>query len=81
MKVTVQYFSRLREVAGHSQREVELADGAAIADLLQTLYLECPALQKWDPHLLLAVGLEFVSREQRLRDRDVVSLMPPVQGG
>jgi molybdopterin converting factor small subunit len=35
----------------------------------------------WNKYLLIAVGTEYVSRDYRLRPNDLVSLMPPVQGG
>ncbi len=38
-------------------------------------------MQGWDQTLLLAVGLEFVGREQELHDGETLSVMPPVQGG
>ena len=75
----MQYFSQLRELGGPLSIEVE--PGATIQDLLQQLFLTCPALTDWNKHLLIAAGYEWVSREYIIRDADVISLMPPVQGG
>lgn len=81
MKVEVQFFSRLRDLAGVSRIEQELPDGATIRELLETLYGAFPRLREWDAHILTAVGLEYTGREQALREGDSVSVMPPVQGG
>jgi molybdopterin converting factor small subunit len=54
---------------------------ATLTDLLAHLYVSYPKLEGWDTHLLLAVGLEYAERTQKLHAQDVVSVMPPVQGG
>jgi molybdopterin synthase catalytic subunit/molybdopterin converting factor small subunit len=81
MKITVQYFSYLRELTGTSEQIVNLPDNTSVGDLLATLYRQHGRLGETDRSLLIAVGVEFAARDTILRDRDVVSLMPPVQGG
>jgi molybdopterin converting factor small subunit len=81
MKVHVQFFSRLRELAGVSEMELALPNGATAADLLELLYLRTPALRDWDKSILIAAGVEFVGRDYVLRPDDQISIMPPVQGG
>lgn len=81
MKIDVQFFSRLRDLAGGSHRALDLPAGATVADLLAHLYAEHPKMQGWDKMLLVAVGLEFAERSQELHEGDEVSVMPPVQGG
>lgn len=81
MKVEVQFFSRLRDLAGAAQIERELPDGQTMGDLLESLYGSFPGLREWDGCILTAVGLEYAGREQALREGDRVSVMPPVQGG
>ena len=81
MKIEVQFFSRLRDLAGGSRLELDLPGGATVGDALARVYADHPAMRPWDAHLLLAVGLEFARREQALREGDQVSIMPPVQGG
>jgi molybdopterin converting factor small subunit len=81
MKVHVQFFSRLRDLAGRSEMDLEIpADGTA-ADLLDLLYSQTPALREWDKSILLASGVEFVGRGYVLKPDDEISIMPPVQGG
>jgi molybdopterin converting factor small subunit len=79
MLVQIQYFSRLRDLNGMAKTEV--GDEASIEELLNQLYASVPGLKAWDKHLVIAVGTEYVSREHRLAANDLVSLMPPVQGG
>jgi molybdopterin converting factor small subunit len=81
MKVHVQFFSRLRDLAGISETEIELPAGSTPADLLESLYLRTPALRDWDKSVLVAAGVEFVGRDYVLQAGDRISIMPPVQGG
>ena len=81
MKVHVQFFSRLRELAGVSEMELELSSGATAADLLELTYARAPALRDWDKSILIAAGVEFVGRDYLLQPDDRMSIMPPVQGG
>ena len=81
MRVRVQFFSHLRDLASASEIEVDLPEGATVSDLLQKLYLQKPALASADKTILTAAGLEFVERGYRLTSGEEVSIMPPVQGG
>jgi molybdopterin converting factor small subunit len=81
MKLHVQFFSRLRELAEVSEMELEVADGTRISDLLELLYSRAPALRDWDKSILVAAGVEFVGRDYVLKQDEQISIMPPVQGG
>jgi len=81
MKVRVQFFSRLRDLAGVSETEMEIPDKTTIADLLGLVYSRTPALREWDNSILVAAGVEFVRRDYVLQPHDDISIMPPVQGG
>lgn len=81
MKITVQVFGFLRSVVGQNELVLELPEGANVADALAQLYGRIPRLQDADKTVLAAVGVEFAKREDALRDGDVLSLMPPLQGG
>ena len=81
VKIEVQFFSRLRDLAGTSRLDLELPAGATVADALARLFTFHPALRPWDAHLLLAVGLDFASRDRELHAGESLSVMPPVQGG
>jgi molybdopterin converting factor small subunit len=81
MKVHVQFYSRLRDLAGLSETEIEVPEGTKAAELLETLYSRTPALRDWDKSILVASGVEFVGRDYLLQPNDDISVMPPVQGG
>ena len=81
MKVRVQFFSRLRDLAGVSEMELEVPEGTKVSGLLEMLYSRTPALRDWDKSILAASGVEFVGRDYVLKRDDQISIMPPVQGG
>jgi len=81
MNVHVQFFSRLRELAGVSEMELEVSETTRVAELLDALYSRTPALRDWDKSILVAAGVEFVGRDYILQSDDQISIMPPVQGG
>ena len=81
MKVRVQFFSRLRDLAGASEMELEIPVRTTAADLLEIVYARTPVLREWDKSILIASGLEFVGRDYVLKSNDEISIMPPVQGG
>ena len=73
MTVVVRLFAGLRERAGWSQRELDVA---SVAEVWQALELGD------EPEgLLYAVNREYADRGQKLHDGDEVALIPPVSGG
>ena len=75
MKVTVRLFAGLRERAGWSEREVDVAR-ATVGDVWAELELgDEPA------GLLYAVNHEYAERDRDLAEGDEVALIPPVSGG
>ncbi len=81
MKVQVQFFSRLKDIGGTSELEVEMPVGATVEDLLGVLYAGVPSLRGWDNNILIGIGLEFVRRDHILQPNEQIAIMPPVQGG
>lgn len=81
MKVTVQFFSFLRSIAGRDELQLELPSTATVADALRQLSAQFPRLREAEKTTLVAVGVEFAGPDAALRDGDVISLMPPLQGG
>ena len=81
MKVRIQFFSRLRDLAGTAAVDLEVPERTTAADLLETVYARFPALREWDKSILVASGVEFVEREYLVKPDDEISIMPPVQGG
>ena len=81
MKITVQFFSFLRQQTGQTELALDLPAGSTVADALAQLHAKFPQLKDAEKTTLLAVGLEFATRATQLHDNDVLSLMPPLQGG
>jgi molybdopterin converting factor small subunit len=77
--IQIQYFARLRDMGG--PESVELAEGTTVEMLLKRLFELSPSLAPWNNHLLVAAGTEWVHRDYLLKPGDLISLMPPVQGG
>ena len=70
MKVTVQFFSFLRQLTGLTEMPVELPARATVADLLALLYRQHPRLREAEKTTLLAIGVEFARPEDALHDGD-----------
>jgi molybdopterin synthase sulfur carrier subunit len=81
VKVHVQFFSRLRDLVGVSEMDLEVPEKASAADLLEIVYAKTPGLRDWDKSILVASGVEFVERDYALQSGDQIAVMPPVQGG
>lgn len=81
MKITVQFFSFLRQQTGQNELTLNLPDDSIVADALAQLYARFPQLKEAEKTTLVAVGMEFATAPSQLHDGDVLSLMPPLQGG
>ena len=81
MRVRVLYFGVLKDVAGQGRAEMELEEGASVADLLiQHRGLGMAAGSIWDS-IAVAVNQEYARVGDVLKDGDEVALLPPVSGG
>jgi molybdopterin converting factor small subunit len=81
VKVHVQFFSRLRDLVGASDMDLDLPEPSTAAALLEIIYTKTPTLRDWDKSILIASGLDFVGRDYVVKPNDEISIMPPVQGG
>jgi molybdopterin synthase catalytic subunit/molybdopterin converting factor small subunit len=81
VKITIQFFSFLRQLAGQNELTLNLPDGATVADALARLHAQFPRLKEAETTTLIAIGMEFATGPSQLHDGDVLSLMPPLQGG
>ncbi len=76
VRVTTRLFAALREQAGARSRELELPDGARVADVWAAL-----ELGDEPPGLLYAVNRAYADRTAPLADGDEIAVIPPVSGG
>jgi molybdopterin synthase catalytic subunit len=82
MNVSVRLFAILRERAGRDSVELELPEGARVADALELLERE-PGLGEVLPRLnvAMAVNREYAAGGTALAEGDELALIPPVSGG
>ncbi len=82
MTVNVRLFAMLREKAGSDSIEVELADGATVAEALATL-AERPELGELLDRMpvTVAVNRDYAGLDTALAAGDELALVPPVSGG
>jgi len=81
MRIRAQLYAQLRETARTTHLDVELPDGATVAELLNEVYRQFPALRAQDKAILIGLGVEFVDRDYKLKPGEEIAIMPPVQGG
>jgi molybdopterin converting factor subunit 1 len=80
--VTVRLFAMLRERAGRDAFELELAEGATVADALEALRDRDDLGEMLERMpVMSAVNREYAASETRLAPGDELALIPPVSGG
>jgi molybdopterin synthase catalytic subunit len=80
--VRVRLFAILRERAGSDSLDVDLAEGATVADAVRALS-ELPALTGVLDRMsvAMAVNREYATTDTRLVEQDELALIPPISGG
>jgi molybdopterin synthase catalytic subunit len=82
MKVDIRLFAVFRERAGRDRLELELVDGATVADALTALGAES-GLGELLSRMPVRVALnrEYVAEDAAIEPGDELALIPPVSGG
>jgi len=81
MLVTIRLFARLREIAGASELERTLPDGATVRTAWDALVGEFPGLADYASAISCAVNEEYTRLTATLEDGDEIAFLPPVSGG
>jgi molybdopterin converting factor subunit 1 len=81
MRVTVQLFARLRELAGTDTVDVDVPDGASVAEVWKAVVDQHKALSPFGSSVSCAVNADFARRSSRVSPGDEVAFLPPVSGG
>src|SRR3954453_14894617 len=76
MRVRVRLFAQLRERAGRDAVELDLPEGARVADALAALDDLAGGLP-----VVMAVNREYAGADRELAAGDELALVPPVSGG
>ena len=79
--VTVRFYSYFKELTKCEGVVERVENGTTIDDLLKRVFERIPQLRAMQKSMLIAVGVEYQTRDYVLKAGDEVSLFPPVQGG
>lgn len=80
MRIGVRTFAQLRELSV-DRCELELAEGATLADAWSALAASYPALEPHRPYVRAAHNGAYAPWETPLAEGDAVAFLPPVSGG
>jgi MoaE-MoaD fusion protein len=80
MRVSVRLFAGLRERAGADRIEVDLPEGARVADVLAAM-AATPVGELRPRECVVAVNRAYAAADEPVRAGDEVALVPPVSGG
>jgi molybdopterin converting factor subunit 1 len=81
MRVCVLYFGVLKDLVGHGRSEMDLAEGASVAELLEAHRGLAKGQESIWESIAVAVNQEYARAGDLLKDGDEVALLPPVSGG
>ena len=81
MRVCVLYFGVLKDLVGHGRSEMNLAEGASVAELLEAHRGLAKGPESLWESIAVAVNQEYARAGDVLKDGDEVALLPPVSGG
>jgi molybdopterin synthase catalytic subunit len=80
VRISVRLFAGLRERAGADRVEVELPEGASVADLLAAMGTT-PVGELAPRSCIVALNREYADADALVAETDEVALVPPVSGG
>src|SRR5262245_41093113 len=81
MRVKVQLFARLRELAGRSEYDCDVPAGSSVADVWRVLADRHVSLQPFAGAISCALNADFARMNAPVHDGDEVAFLPPVSGG
>jgi len=80
-RVKVLFFGRLKDVVGHSQESLNLADAVTIEQLFAVYAARTPELAQYRSSVVASRNQEFAAWDTVLYPGDEVAFLPPVSGG
>jgi len=81
MRVSVQLFARLRELAGRPALDCDVSADATIADVWRAVTVAHPALAPYGSSVSCARNEDFARMRTPVREGDAIAFLPPVSGG
>ncbi|MDQ7055455.1 MAG: molybdopterin converting factor subunit 1 [Persephonella sp.] len=81
MKVKVLYFSSIRDRVKKREELLEIPDDATVSYLTGILKQLYPGISEVIDRVMIAVNEEYVNAETKLKEGDIIAIIPPVSGG
>ena len=81
MELVVRFFALYRERAGANTHQLELSEGATVADLTSEMRRLFPRLAPPEVDIVVAVNTDYAEPDTVLKNGDDICLIPPVSGG
>ena len=81
MIVRVKLFAAARQIAERDTAEIELDEGASVADLRCQMAVMMPELASLLGHVLFAIDSEYADDAAKILAGADIACIPPVSGG
>jgi molybdopterin converting factor subunit 1 len=81
MKITLLFFAVLRDIAGRTDKVIDVPEGTRAGDVWQRLRDRHPELRNYVQPPMIAINESYVGADELLRDGDELAFIPPVAGG
>ena len=81
MNITIRFFSVSKVIAGVSERALIMQESSNLSNALEYIFAELPALKELHLSNMYAVGVDYAVGDTLLHEGDIISIIPPVQGG
>ena len=81
MNLTIRFYSVSKDLAGRNETQISVPQSATLGSALELLFAEIPALRQLHPSSMYAIGVDYATLAVGLHEGDIISIIPPVQGG
>ena len=81
MHTRVLFFGKLKDIAGVSERSIEIRSKETIDELFQRLSRELPQIAAFRSSVVASRNQEFAPWTTVLEPGDEIAFLPPVSGG
>ena len=81
MQVKVLFFGQLKDITGHAEDSLELAEGKSLENVFDHYASLYPRLQDLRSSIVIACNQNFVEASTPVLDGDEIAFLPPVSGG
>jgi molybdopterin converting factor subunit 1 len=81
VQVKLLFFASLKDIVGSRRLQLDVPEGATVADVLASLEASYPRIKQYRSVVLTAVNEEYADQLTAIHDGDEVAIFPPVSGG